>query len=159
MLDGDGERGMAQKRKKVVVQRLYQATEQYLNGEEQALDQVLAPQFVDRMLGSGREGIFTTLQVMRASFSDAHVEVNAMFTDGTIVVVHLTFDLLHTGVFLHIPPTYRRIRFTHVSALRVESGMIVERLWYVSDALTMWQQFGVFTFAPFEQIVQEERLS
>ncbi len=143
----EGKRGLSLMRKKTLIHRFYEAVERYLQGDDHALDQLLAPQFVDHVLESGREGIFTTLQVIRESFSEIRLEVHDVIIADDIVVVHLTFDLCHTKVFLHIPPTHRRIRFRHVSALRVADGMVVERLWYLSDAFTMWQQLGSFPFA------------
>ncbi|SRR6266567_3112869 len=136
--------------KKTLVYHFLKAVERYMQGNDNAFDTLLSPHFVDRVLTSGQEGIFITLQVIRESFSEIHIELNDLVIADDTVVVHLTFDLLHTKTFMNIPPTYQHIRFRHVSALRIANGMVIERLWCLSDALTMWKQLGVFTFAPIE---------
>jgi predicted ester cyclase len=134
------------KRTKKLIYRFFAAVEHYLQGEEQALDTLLAPHFVDQVLASGREGILATLQVTRESFSQIHLEVRHLVVEGDTVIAYLFFDYCHTHTFMKIPPTHRRTRFPYVVALRVADGMVVERLWHVSDEVTLWRQLGYACF-------------
>ncbi len=131
-------------RTKTLIYGWYEAVEGYLRGDETALATWLAPQFVDHVMGGGRESFLTMLQLIRHSFSEIHLAVNELAMDDEIITANLTFSAIHTRRFLSFPPTDRQIRVTHVEALQVEGNMVVERLWCLSDTLTLWRQLGAF---------------
>jgi predicted ester cyclase len=74
----------------------------------------------------------TTWERMKArrrnpAFSDYHDEQIALVADGDRVVNHTRITGTHTGEFLGIAPTGRRITVDHVEIWRIEDDKIVEQ--------------------------------
>lgn len=90
----------------------------------------------------GRDGHKVLVQRIRTGFPDLAETVVEVVAEGDRVVTHLRGEGTHTGAFLGIPPTGRRVRFESVNIDRVEGGRIAER-WLLSDGLGILMQLGV----------------
>jgi predicted ester cyclase len=62
--------------------------------------------------------------------------------DGDTVAVHCTWNATHTGEFMGIPATQKRIAQQQIHVLRLEDGFIAEH-WAVRDDLGMLRQMGI----------------
>ncbi len=112
-----------------LAERFYAAFD---DGTPEVLDAVLSPDVVDHdpMPGSpgGRDGLKGLLEVVASAFSDReHVLeiVEPLGDDGAVVVWVMTGT--HTGDFLGVPATGKRIRFKGIDVFRVRDGRIVEQ--------------------------------
>jgi predicted ester cyclase len=90
----------------------------------------------------GPEGLKRYAAMSRRAFPDARVTVEDQIAGGDKVVDCWTASGTHTGDFLGIPPTNRRIEISGITISRFAGGKIVED-WYQSDDLGMMQQLGV----------------
>lgn len=70
----------------------------------------------------GRDGHRALVQRIRTGSPDLAETVVEMVAEGDRVVTHLRGEGAHTGAFLGIPPTGRRVRFESVDIDRVEDG-------------------------------------
>jgi steroid delta-isomerase-like uncharacterized protein len=122
--------------------------EEIFNGGDLDLaDELYAPDYVlhDPSLPEdlhGPEGLKRYVAMTRAAFPDARVTVEDQVAEGDKVVDRWTARGTHTGEFMGIPPTGRRIEVSGVTISRFAGGKIAED-WYQGDDLGMMRQLGV----------------
>ncbi len=90
---------------------------------------------VDAEAWKSRVGIFTT------SFSDVEITLEDLIAEGDKVVTQMIFRGTHTGEFLGIAPTGKRIAADEIQFMRMKDGMIVERR-SVIDMISLLVQIG-----------------
>lgn len=66
------------------------------------------------------------LPALRAAFPDLTVTIERQVAEGDLVATHAWFEGTHTGEWLGIAPTGKRVRFQNVSVDRVEDGKVVQ---------------------------------
>jgi len=78
------------------------------------------------------------------AFPDLHIAVDpsTMTVEEDRATGYYTLTATHTGDFMGIPATGRRISVTGVNLFRVRGGKIVEE-WVSNDSLGMMQQLGL----------------
>jgi steroid delta-isomerase-like uncharacterized protein len=100
-------------------------------GDEAALDDLYAPDFVYHMRFPGQEpGLAGEKQVVRMlhrAFPDLRIEIDDLIVDEHNAVVRWSMPCTHLGVFRGIEPNGRPVRFTGMDILRVENGRVVAR--------------------------------
>ncbi len=115
-------------------------------GNEAAVDELVAADMVDRRRPDGwpggRAGYKQLVRAWREGFPDMRETIGDLIAEGDKVVGRFTIDATHTGNFLGIAPTGRRIRISGIDIVRIRNGQIVEH-WYAEDALGLYQQLGV----------------
>ena len=106
------------------------------NGNFAMLDELTAPNFVDRNPGPGQapgaEGIKQFFTAMHAAVSDLRVNVEQIIAEGDKVAAHLSLSGRHTGELLGIPPSGKDLVMRVSDIVRIENGKAVER-WGVED--------------------------
>ena len=80
-------------------------------------------------------------------FSDSQITAEDIFAEGDKVVVRWTWNGTHTGEFMGIPPTERRINVTGTSIHRFADGKFVES-WASYDSLGMMLQLTAEEWSP-----------
>jgi predicted ester cyclase len=115
---------------------------------EELAHKFIAPEFVDHEasegVGGGPDGYLATARYMHSAFSDAQWRPDDMFFSGDRYAVRVTFSGVHTGDFLGVAPTGKRVEVQHLHFYRVAGGKVVEH-WGARDELTLLRQIGVFT--------------
>jgi steroid delta-isomerase-like uncharacterized protein len=116
-------------------------------GNMESADELIAPDFVDHDplpgVPADREGFKTVVQMFRSAFPDFEVDLMHTIVDGDKVVDHVASRGTHTGEFMGIPPTGKRISTSAiVISLLGSDGRIVER-WQRFGAMQLMQQIGV----------------
>jgi steroid delta-isomerase-like uncharacterized protein len=115
-------------------------------GDEAALEELLAPDFVDHDALPGqspdREGHRQILAEFRSAFPDLHVTTEDVVAEGDKVVSRWTARGTHQGDLLGIAPTGNGFTIKGIDVLRIAGGRIVER-WAQSNDLELMQQLGV----------------
>jgi C-1 hydroxylase len=100
------------------------------------------------MVHHGRDGCMTAestaMEMSRfmQAFPDLHLEVHSVIAEGDLVATRLTVHGTHTGDYMAMKPTGRRVSCTLMGQLRVADGAIVEH-WGVADGLHLLQQLGL----------------
>ena len=114
-------------------------------GDEEVLEELLAPDFVDHDALPGqspdREGHRQILAAFRHAFPDLSVTTEDMVAEGDKVVSRWTARGTHRGELMGIAPTGNGVTIEGIDVLRVAGGSIVER-WARSNDLELMQQLG-----------------
>jgi steroid delta-isomerase-like uncharacterized protein len=88
------------------------------------------------------EGMKQMLPAFRTAFSDLQMTVGEMLTEGDKVAYRLTVTGTHTGEFMGIPATGKRVTFTETHIDQIANGKLVRHDgdW---DQVSLLQQLGV----------------
>jgi len=138
---------MSVEENKAVVRRFNEAMKQYWRtGNTRLFDEVLAPDYVQHWPGfpADREGYLQMLRMFRAAFPDLEKTTEDMLADGDKVIDRVTVRGTHTGEFMGLPPTGKRMMITEMHIAQLAGGKIVER-WGEWDQLGLLQQIGAIT--------------
>jgi steroid delta-isomerase-like uncharacterized protein len=118
------------------------ATEAVAAGRDEAWDELLADDVVDRTGGAesrGRESFKARARAVYAAFADRSVSVDDLVVEGDRIAWRWTLTGTHTGPFLDIPPTGKRITLRGVNFQRVRDGAVVEH-WTLADIAGLVRQ-------------------
>jgi steroid delta-isomerase-like uncharacterized protein len=120
--------------------------EGWQKGREGVVDELHAPEFVDRDPGGrppDREGFKRGLRDLYAAFPDFEARIEDVVVDESRseAAVRWTGAGTHRSAYLGVGPTGRRIRFKGIEILRFDGGWIVER-WGEWDGLDLLAQLG-----------------
>jgi serine phosphatase RsbU (regulator of sigma subunit) len=119
--------------------------EEVLNGGNlDAVDELLAPDYLDHTVPSGkyagREGLKRSLAKQLASSSDLHFHIEEQIAEGDKVITWVIGSGTHDRErFLGLAPSGERMTMEHIYISRVVEGKIVEDRG-VRDASAVWQQ-------------------
>jgi serine phosphatase RsbU (regulator of sigma subunit)/predicted ester cyclase len=125
-----------EEKNKALVRRFIEAQ---LEKDLAALEEMMAPDFVDRSLMPGqepdREGFKHSVAENVDTFSDISYTIDDQIAEGDKVTTWYTGSSTHDrGPFMGIPPTGKRESFKGVFLHRIVGGKIVEE-WSLNDAL------------------------
>ena len=111
-------------------------------GKPELLDEVYGPGFINRSNGQDCEATKTVLIQYREAFSNIQVTADDVIVAGDKITVRGVARAVHTGPYLGIPATGKRIERPYINIFRIEKGMVVEE-WTQADDLGVLQQLGV----------------
>ena len=89
----------------------------------------------------GRDGIRGLWDVFLIGFPDLHSSIEDMISAGDKVVLRWRIDGTHTGEFLGIAPSNKKISLGVTEIFRFANGQLVEA-WDQYDRLDLMQQIG-----------------
>ena len=90
----------------------------------------------------GLEGATVAHRLMLAGFPDYQTVIEDMLAEGDKVAARITMTGTHTGEFMGIPATGKRVEFTGIYIARITNGKILEH-WGEEDSVGLLQQLGV----------------
>jgi steroid delta-isomerase-like uncharacterized protein len=90
----------------------------------------------------GLEGAKVAHRLMLAGFPDYETVIEDMIAEGDKVAARIMMTGTHTGEFMGIPATGKRVEFTGIYIARIANGKIVEH-WGEEDGVSLLQQLGV----------------
>ena len=125
------------------VRRLTQ--EGFVGGSADVVDEIVAEDCIDHDpmpgQGQGREGQRHTCQMVIDGLSDRSTLRDDYVAAGDIVVENWIFEGTHTGDFLGVPASGKKLHVRGIEIWRVADGKIVER-WGVVDAAGVMEQLS-----------------
>jgi predicted ester cyclase len=131
-------------------------------GDLATLDELMAPDFVDRSVlpgqGSSREAYKRSVSEMLAAFSNINLTIEAQIAEGDLVTSRFTGRSLHVGAFLGAAPTGEVANYTGIHIHRIAGDKIVEE-WSESDFLTVLEPAFEREIRMRERIEQELRIA
>ena len=134
---------MSEAENKIVAQRFNEDV--WGRGDEAALEELLAPNFVDHDALPGqspdREGHRQILAAFRSAFPDLHVTTEDVVAEEDKVVSRWTASGTHQGDLMGVAPTGKGVTIKGIDVLRIAGGRIVER-WAQFNDLEVMQQLG-----------------
>jgi predicted ester cyclase len=80
-------------------------------------------------------------RALRTAFPDLTVAIDDMLAEGDKVVTRQTFSGTHSGEWLGVPATGRRVRWAVIDIVRLENGQLVDH-WAVADFHGLIQQLA-----------------
>lgn len=99
------------------------------HGDTAAYEQVVSAKYV-RHLKNGEDArlreVLRQIEESYAAFSDFDVVILHAVSQGDLLALHWRTTATHTGIFMDVPPTNRRVTVTGASFMRHEDGRIVE---------------------------------
>jgi predicted ester cyclase len=107
------------------------------------LDKYADPKFVFH-LTAGDFNLEQTKQIVTSinkSFPDADITVDDIIAEGDKVMVRYTMRATHTGEYLGVAPTGKKISQTGIDIVRIVKGKIVEE-WTINDNFGLMIQLG-----------------
>jgi predicted ester cyclase len=89
----------------------------------------------------GRAGFIRRIEAVKSAFTDLEPRVDDLLVDGDRLAWQWTITATHSGGFMDMPATNRRVAITGINIVRVENVMIAEG-WTYPDLLGLLQQLG-----------------
>ncbi len=117
-----------------------------------ALAKILAPNFRRHSIAAGDAVVESAADLIRflkseyVTFPDAHEEIVATFSDGTMVSARHRFRGTHLGALGPHPATGKQLRSEYLAIYRMENGLIAEA-WAEWDNLASLRQLGLISGA------------
>ncbi len=117
-------------------------------GDLQAVNEMVDPAYIDHspetneVSQPGLDGLKELIAKYREGFPDMVETLEDVIAEDDKVVGRFHMRGTHTGPFLGIAPTGRRVEMTGIDVYRIENGRIVE-MWYAEDLLGLVRQLGV----------------
>jgi predicted ester cyclase len=118
----------AQDNNKTLVRKFFE--EVWNKGNVAVVDELLAPDFVDRSLlpgqGPSREGYKRSITEFRAAFSFADLTIEAQIAEGDLVVTNFSTRCIHRGEFLGVPPSGDEATYSSIRIHRIVGSKITD---------------------------------
>ena len=110
------------------------------------LNEVLAPNFIAHDLPPGlppgQEGLKAFRRLIEHAFPDLKPTIRDIVAEGDRVAARIGLEGTHSGDFMGVAATGRRIATELFEIVRIEAGKIAER-WVLRDRLGEFQQLGI----------------
>ncbi len=137
---------MSLEENKAIVRRWIESyNKQNLASKEAAVDEFLAPDYIDHIHHGGPEGVKQVFNMAFKGMPDWHETIEDIIAEGDVVWLRLTYTGTHTGEWFGLAPTGNKITATAVGIYRIVNGKIVEGR-FVTDTLDMNKQIGAIEF-------------
>ena len=109
------------------------------------VDRLMSADFVDHNLPPGQapgpQGMKDMMSMFFAAFPDLKSTIDLLLAEGDFVTGHMTTEGTHTGDFMGMPATGKKVSFSEVHTVRIANGKATEH-WGVADSMAMMQQLG-----------------
>lgn len=128
---------------RAMLQRFWE--EIFNQANTKTLDEIVAKDYLNHDLvpgeGPGSEGLKQFVHLLHNSFADLRFEPTQMVAGDDKVVTRWEATGTHSGEFMGVPATGKKIKATGMAMHRIENGKIVEA-WNNWDALGLLTQLG-----------------
>ncbi len=117
-----------------------------VDGDPRALENITAENWVNHDPAlppmRGKDGARQLVNLFHGAFPDAQLTTDHLIGEGDRVGGHFTFTGTHTGPFLDIPATGKKVKVEGSGIFRVVDGKLTDN-WVNIDAFGMMQQLGL----------------
>ena len=134
---------MSLEKNKAIIRRWIEA----LNKRDLAsVNDLIAPDYVEPTFQlKGFEGAKQLMAMSYKGFPDYQETIEDIIAEGDKVWSRITFTGTHTGEFLGLAPTGKKVTFTGVAVWHIVDGKIVD-IWEVYDLLDFYKQLGLIEY-------------
>jgi steroid delta-isomerase-like uncharacterized protein len=134
---------MSLEENKAIVRRFI---ESYNKHNLDSFDEFLAPDFVDHThQQQGLESLKEVFIEAYKGFPDLHETIEEIIAEGDEVWVRLTYSATHTGEYLGLAPTGKKITTMLIAIYRIVNGKIVEGRFF-ADQLAFLKPLGAIEY-------------
>ena len=127
---------------KAIVRRFIEA---YNKRNLDLFDDLLAPDYYDHTSKVGVEGLKQLMNIAFKAFPDFHETIEDIIAEGDKVWARITFTGTHTGEFMGIAPTGKKITTEMVDIFRIVKGKLVEYR-DVNNNLDYFKKLGLIEY-------------
>ena len=106
---------------------------------------LLAPDYYDHTSKVGVEGLKQLMNIAFKAFPDFHETIEDIIAEGDKVWARITFTGTHTGEFMGIAPTGKKITTEMVDIFRIVKGKLVEYR-DVNNNLDYFKKLGLIEY-------------
>jgi steroid delta-isomerase-like uncharacterized protein len=109
-------------------------------------DDVLAPNYVNRLTGADLAAFKGFLTGMKSALTDLRFDIDDLVAEGDSVVARWKWEATHTGSLMGEPPSGKKLSSRGLTYYRLDNGQIVE-----DDPLStpdLLQELGIQPPAP-----------
>ncbi len=120
--------------------------EVFSNGNLDVIDELVTEDFVCHF-SAGREwrgpnGLKDSVSGLRSAFPDWNERIEDIIAEGDRVVIRFTSTGTHTGEFLGVAASGRKVKVAELTVFRLVNGKIAEQ-WLIPDQIAMRRQIGI----------------
>jgi predicted ester cyclase len=115
---------MSTEQNKAIVRRF--VNEVLATGKPDLIDELLAPNYVNRALDVDREGFRQSFSLINQIIPDGKFTIEDLVAEGDHVILRGTLSGTNTGSFMGSKPTGKRISMRVLTYYRLANGKIVE---------------------------------
>ena len=115
---------MSTEQNKTIVRRFI--TEILQNGDISIIDQICAPNYVNRLTGQGIESFKQIAGLMQMAMPDYHMTIDNLVAEGDQVVARFTMTGTITGSVMGSKPSGKAFSVRGLTYYRLANGKIVE---------------------------------
>ena len=134
---------MSLEENKAIIRRWFEAENQK---DLALLDEFVAPNFVDHTHQlRGLEAYKQFVASIGKGFPDFHETIKDIIAEDDKVWVYFDFIGTHTGEWMELAPTGKKISANIVEIFRMVNGKAAEE-WEVADELDFYKQLGVIEY-------------
>ena len=114
---------MSLEENKEVVRRFVEA---YNKRNLDAFDDLLAPDYFDHTNQVGVEGLIQLMNMAFKAFPDFHETIEEIIAEGDKVWARIIFEGTHTGEWMGLAPTGKKVKTEMVDIFRIVNGKLIE---------------------------------
>ena len=133
---------MSLEENKAIVRRFVEA---YNKRNLDVFDDLLAPDYFDHTSKVGPEGLKQLMNMAFKAFPDLHETIEDIIAEGDKVWVRVKTTGTHTGEWMGIAPTGKKVKSEMVDIYRIVNGKHVEGR-FVTDQLNFLKELGVIEY-------------
>ena len=104
-----------------------------------SFDEFIAPNYIDHTNKVDREGLRQLFIMAFNAFPDWHETIEDIIAEGDKVWIYVNYSGTHTGEFMGVPPTGKKLIVVGVSIFYIKDGNII-REWGEMDITGLMQQ-------------------
>jgi len=128
---------------KAVIRRWFEAENKK---DLSQIEEIVAPDFIDHTHKLKSVGEYKQrIAMFMKGFPDFHETIEDIIAEGDKVWVRFKFSGTHTGEYLGLAPTGKKITVECVGIFRMVNGKAVEE-WEVADGLDSLKQLGAIEY-------------
>jgi C-1 hydroxylase len=131
---------------KAVVRKFIEATNKH---DLSIINDLVAPNYVNRTKEYAIKGAIEATEMLFKGVPDFHVTIEDLIAEGDKVCARLKITGTHTGEYLGLAPTDKKITVRVVDIWRIVDGKLVEG-WtdfnFYRDDLDLYRQLGVIKY-------------
>lgn len=140
---------MSTQQNKHIVRRM---NTEFIQGHKlEVADEILDDTFINHTsppgLSQGKDGVRAFFEMMWKAFPDMTVEIFDQVAEGDLVTTRKAFHGTHTGDFMGISPTHKRVRIDVIDIIRLQDGRFVEH-WGIVDQMGLMGQLEAIPQSP-----------
>jgi len=133
---------MSLEENKAIVRRFIEA---YNKHDLSSIEDFVAPDYVDHTNKVDRDGLKQLFNIAFKAFPDWHETIEDIIAEGDKVWIRVTATGTHTGEWMGIAPTGKKITSEMVDIYRIVNGKHVEGR-FVTDQLDFLKQLGAIEY-------------